>query len=133
MAAPPLLLVTEPDSVPPVITVNAEPLLACPFTVTVTWPVLAALGTVTPIDVLVQLVTAAAAPLKRAALLPWLAPKFWPLIVPAVPAAPLVGESDVILGPGLTVKVTPLLVVPPATIVTDRKSTRLNSSHIPLS
>src|ERR1043166_7748149 len=118
MAAPPLLLVTEPEILPRVITVNAEPLLACPFTVTVTWPVLAALGTVTPMDVLVQLVTAAAAPLKRTTLLPWLAPKFWPLMVTAVPAAPLAGESDVMLGPGMTVKVTPLLVVPPATIVT---------------
>src|SRR5689334_5720187 len=118
MAAPPLLLVTEPESVPLVITVNAEPLLACPLTVTLTWPVVAAFGTVTPIDVLVQLVTVAATPLKRATLLPWLAPKFWPLMVTAVPAAPLAGESDVMLGPGVTVKVTPLLVVPPAAIVT---------------
>jgi hypothetical protein len=118
MATPPLLLVTVPESIPPVITVKAEPLLACPLTVTVTWPVLAAFGTVTPIDVLLQLVIAAAAPLKRTALLPWLAPKFCPLMVTAAPVAPLVGESDVMLGPGLTVKVSPLLVVPPATIVT---------------
>jgi hypothetical protein len=118
MAAPPLLLVTEPESVPLVVTVNADPLLACPLTVTVTWPVVALFGTVAPIDVLVQLVTAAAAPLKRTTLLPWLVPKFWPLMVTAAPAAPLAGESDVMLGPGLTVKVTPLLVVPPATIVT---------------
>jgi hypothetical protein len=117
MAAPPLLLVTEPESVPPLITVKAEPLLACPLTVIVTWPVVALFGTVTPTDVLLQLVTAAAAPLKRTTLLPWLVPKFWPLMVIAVPAAPLAGESDVILGPGVTVKVTPLLVVPPATIV----------------
>jgi hypothetical protein len=118
MAAPPLLLVTEPESVPPLITVKAEPLLACPLTVIVTWPVVALFGTVTPTDVLLQLVTAAAAPLKRTTLLPWLVPKFWPLMVTAAPAAPLAGESDVMLGPGLTVKVTPLLVVPPATIVT---------------
>jgi hypothetical protein len=39
-------------------------------------------------------------------------------MVTAVPAVPLAGESDVMLGPGVTVNVTPLLVVPPATIVT---------------
>jgi hypothetical protein len=118
MAAPPLLLVTEPESVPLVVTVNEDPLLACPLTVTVTWPVVAAFGTVTLIDVALQLTMVAAAPLKRTTLLPWLVPKFWPLMVTAVPAAPLAGESDVMLGPGVTVKVTPLLVVPPATIVT---------------
>jgi hypothetical protein len=118
IAAPPLLLVTEPESVPLVMTVKLEPLLTCPLTVTVTGPVVAEPGTVTPIDVALQLLTAAATPLNRTTLLPWVAPKFWPVMVTPVPAAPLMGERDVIVAPGVTVKVTPLLVVPPDTIVT---------------
>ena len=40
-------------------------------------------------------------------------------MVTELPAAPLVGESDVIDGAGETVKVTPLLVAPPAVTVTE--------------
>jgi hypothetical protein len=45
-------------------TVNATPLIATPLTVTTTLPVVAPDGTNTEIDVLVQLLTPAAVPLK---------------------------------------------------------------------
>src|SRR5215471_12396835 len=45
-------------------TVNETPLLALPPTVTTTFPVVAPLGTVTPMEVMFQLVTVAAVPLN---------------------------------------------------------------------
>jgi hypothetical protein len=60
--------------------------------------------------VALQLVTVAAVPLNITVLLPWLAPKFAPLIVTAVPTAPVFGLRLVMLGAGtVTVKLTPLL------------------------
>src|SRR5580765_4773907 len=118
MALPSALLVTVPDNVPFVTAVNVAPLLACPLTVTVTGPVVTPLGAVAPIEVALQLCTAAGSPLKRTTLAPWVAPKFCPVIVTAAPGAPLVGERLVMLGPGVTVNVTPLLFVPPAATTT---------------
>jgi hypothetical protein len=46
-------------------------------------------------------------------LVPWVEPKFVPVIVTAVPTAPEVGERVVMLGAATTVKLTPLLFVPP--------------------
>jgi hypothetical protein len=89
-------------------------LLTCWPTLTVTGPVLTLAGTVAPIEVAVQLVTAAGSPLKRTTLVPWLAPKFWPEIVTAAPAAPVEGEMPVMLGPGVTVNAKLLLLIPPA-------------------
>src|SRR6478752_2251485 len=99
--------------------VNVTPLLtSCP-TLTVTGPVLTLAGTVAPMEVALQLVVAAGNPLKRTTLLPWLAPKFWPEIVTAAPAAPVEGEIPVMLGPGVTVNVKLLLLIPPALTMSD--------------
>jgi hypothetical protein len=51
-------------------TVNVTPLLASPFTVTTTFPVVAPLGTGATIEVALQLVGVAAVPLKVTVLLP---------------------------------------------------------------
>jgi hypothetical protein len=63
--------------------------------------------------VALQFVGAAAAPLKVTVLVPWLAPKFAPAIVTAVPTVPNTGFKLVMLGGGVTVKLTPLLAKPP--------------------
>jgi hypothetical protein len=60
--------------------------------------------------VALQLVAVAATPLKVTVLVPCVAPKFVPLMVTAVPTAPVFGVRLVILGAGrVTVKLTPLL------------------------
>jgi hypothetical protein len=60
--------------------------------------------------VALQLVAAAVTPLKVTVLAPCVAPKFVPLMVTAVPTAPVFGVRLVILGAGtITVKLTPLL------------------------
>jgi hypothetical protein len=79
-------------------TVNATPALATPPTVTTTLPVPAPAGTVATMLVADQLVADAAMPLNVTVLVPWVAPKLAPVIVTAVVTAPLVGESDVMLG-----------------------------------
>ena len=98
-------------------TVNVAPLLATPPTVTVTFPVVAPLGTGTDArrrpgrrrrrD-----------PVERHRLVPWVAPKFVPVIVTDAVTAPLVGDSEVIVAVGTTVNVTPLLATPPTVTVT---------------
>ena len=108
------LLETVPDNVPVVTAVNVTPLLTCWPTLTVTGPVLTLDGAAALIEVALQPVTLAGNPLKRTTLVPWLAPKFWPEIVTAVPAAPVEGEMPVMLGPGDTVKAKLLLLIPPA-------------------
>ena len=65
------------------VTVNVTPLLTCPPTVTATGPVTTPAGAVAAIDVSLQLVTAATAPLKVTRLEPWVAPKCAPAIVTA--------------------------------------------------
>ena len=80
-------------------TVNETPLLATPPTVTTTLPVVAPLGTAVEMEVLVQcLKSVAAVPLKVRVLLPWVDPKFVPVMVTKVPTAPEVGERLVIEG-----------------------------------
>jgi len=80
------------------ITVKATPLLARPPTVTTTFPLVAPLGTGTTMLVLLQVVAAPVVPLNATVLVPWLAPKFVPVIVTDVPAGPEVGLKFVILG-----------------------------------
>jgi hypothetical protein len=75
------------------------PLLATPPTVTTTFPVVAALGTVALMLVDPQLVTDAEVPLKVTVLLPCDVPKFEPVIVTDVPTAPDVGERLEMVGP----------------------------------
>ena len=83
------------------------PLLALLETVTTTFPVVAPLGTVTPILVELQLVTVAAVPLNLTVLLPCVEPNVVPLIATAAPTAPEVTDKLLIFG--ITVKLTPLL------------------------
>ena len=60
--------------------------------------------------VVLQLVAVAAVPLNFTVLVPWVAPKFAPLMVTAVPTTPVFGVRLVMLGAGtVTVKLTPLL------------------------
>jgi len=89
-------------------TVKLTPLLATLFTVTTTFPVVAAAGTGTAMLVLLQLVGDAVAPLKVTVLVPCVAKKFAPVMVTTVPPLPVVGERLEMLG-GM-VKATPLLV-----------------------
>jgi hypothetical protein len=62
--------------------------------------------------VALQLVAVAAVPLNFTVLVPWVAPKFVPVIVTDAPTAPDVGERLVILGVPSTVKLDPLLSTP---------------------
>jgi uncharacterized protein YjeT (DUF2065 family) len=95
------------------VTVKLTPLLATPPTVTTTLPVVAPEGTGTATLVALQLVGAAAIPLKVTALVPCVAPKFAPEIVTEAPTSPDVGLRLVMLGPAavlLTLTVTAALV-----------------------
>jgi hypothetical protein len=94
------------------VTVKLTPPLAVPFTVTTTGPVVAPPGTGATMLVALQLVGAAAVPLKWTVLAPCDAPKFVPVIVTAVPTTPDVGLTLVILGGVVTAKLTPLLAMP---------------------
>jgi hypothetical protein len=94
-------------------TAKETPLLAVPPTVTTTFPVVALLGTGTVMLVALQFEGVAAVPLNATVLVPWLAPKFVPMIVTAVPTAPDVGLRLEIVGAfAFTVKPTPLLAAP---------------------
>ena len=99
-------------------TVKAAPLLATPFAVTTTFPVVAPDGTAAAILVALQLVGVTALPLNVTVLEPCVDPKFVPVIVTGVPTAPEVTDKFVILGVGTTVKFTPLLATPPAAVAT---------------
>ncbi len=94
------------------VTVKLRPLLATPDAVTTTFPVVASLGTVTPMLVALQLVGVAAVPLKLTDPLPCVAPKFVPVIVTGVPTTPEVTDRLLIFGAGTSVKLTPLLATP---------------------
>ena len=91
-------------------TVKLTPLLAAPATVTTTFPVVAPDGTGAPMANELQLVGVVGVPLNVTVLEPWLDPKFVPVIVTAVPTAPVAGDSPLI--PGRTVKEMPLLETP---------------------
>jgi hypothetical protein len=100
-------------------TVKLTPLLATPPTVTTTFPVVAPVGTVTPILVALQLVGVAAVPLNCTVLVPCVAPKFAPLIVTGLPTKPDAGFRLVMLGAAVViVKLTPLLAAPPTVTTT---------------
>jgi hypothetical protein len=101
------------------VTVKLTPLLAWPPTVTITFPVVAPIGTGATMLVALQLVGVAAVPLKLTVLLPCVEPKFVPAIVTDVPARPEVGDKLLMLGAGtVTVKLTPLLAWPPTITTT---------------
>ena len=98
--------------------VNETPLLARPLTVTTTFPVVAPVGTGTTMVVALQLVGVAAVPLKVTVLAPCDAPKFVPVMVTEVAAAPEVGLRLVMLGGTETVNGAPLLANPPTVMMT---------------
>jgi hypothetical protein len=101
------------------VTVKSTPLLETPETVTTTLPLVAPLGTGITMLVAVQPVAVPAEiPLKVTVLEPWLPPKLVPAIVTEVPMGPDVGLRPVMLGAGITVKVTPLLGTPPTVTTT---------------
>src|SRR5436189_3061363 len=101
-----------------VVTVKGTPLLACPPTVTTTFPVVAPVGTGTVRVVALQLVGVASVPLNLTVLVPFVAPKFAPAIVTAVPTGPDVGLRVMIDGGTVTVKGTLLLARPPTVTTT---------------
>jgi len=101
------------------ITENPTLLLGTPPTLTITLPVEAPAGTGTTILVALQLVAAAAVPLKVTVLVPCDAPKFIPVIVTAVPTGPLVGLKFEMLGPNGVVTLATLeypLTLPAASL-----------------
>src|SRR5260370_17135495 len=94
------------------ITVKFTPLLSTPLACTTTLPVVAPDGTVaTTLDAL-QVLTVAVVPLNFTVLLPWVDPKFDPVIVTDTLTAPEVGDKLVMPGVGKTVKLEPLLSTP---------------------
>jgi len=80
------------------ITVKVTPLLGSPPTVTTTGPVVAPAGIGAMMLVALQLDTVAIVPLKVTVLVPCDAPKFVPVIVIAVPTAPVVWLKLVMVG-----------------------------------
>src|SRR5436190_6203495 len=100
------------------VTVKLTPLLARPPTATTTGPLVAPLGTGATMLVSLQLVGVASVPLNAIVLVPFVAPKFAPAIVTALPTGPDVGLSVVIAGGTVTVKLTPLLARPPTATTT---------------
>jgi hypothetical protein len=70
-------------------TENDLPPLACPLTVTTTSPVVSPVGTVATIELAPQLVIVAVIPWNVAVLVPWVEPKFVPVIVTEAPTAPM--------------------------------------------
>jgi hypothetical protein len=99
----------------PGVTAKVTPLLASEPTVTTTLPVVVPAGTMAVmLPALQDEMVVAKVPLNRALLVPWLAPKFVPVIVTLVPIGPDVGDNEEIVGvaPGVTVNETPLLATP---------------------
>ncbi len=80
---------------------------------------MAPLGTAALILVALQLlIEVAVVPLNFTVLLPWVEPKPVPVIVTTVPMFPEVGDKLVIEGAATTVKLAPLLAVPPTVTTT---------------
>src|SRR5882672_778168 len=80
------------------LTVNVTPLLATPFAVTTTGPVVAPLGTDATMLLALQLEGVATIPLNAIVLVPCADPKLVPVIVTLVPTGPDVGDRAAILG-----------------------------------
>jgi len=103
----PVIVTTEPTGPEPGVTLvmlgvgrtaKLTPLLATPFTVTTTLPVVAPAGTRTLIDVLAQVVGVADVPWKVTVLVPCDEPKLVPLIVIDTPTAAEAGVRLVMVG-----------------------------------
>ena len=100
--------------------VKLTPLLETPpAAVTTTLPVVAPAGTTAVTLVLLHgPIVVAAMPLNFTVPLPWLAPKFVPVITTEVPTGPEVGARLVMLGAATTVNPTPALATPPDEVTT---------------
>src|SRR5258707_4913945 len=96
------------------VTVKTTGLVAIPLTVTMTFPVVAPVGTGAVMVVALQFVGVAATPLNVTVLGPCVAPKPVPVIVTGAPTAPDEGLRLVTLigGGPVMVNTTPLLKVP---------------------
>ncbi len=101
----PLIVTASPTApevgdkpVMPGTTVKPCELLAAPRTVTMTGPLVAVAGTGATMLVLLQLAGVAVTPLKVTVLVPWVSPKFEPVIVIAVPTGALTDERLLIAG-----------------------------------
>jgi len=98
------------------VTVKFTPLLATPPAVTTTFPVVAPVGTTAVMLPVFQALIVAEVPLNVT--VPCVLPKFDPAITIDEPTAPLFGVRLVMVGVGITVKLTPLLATPPAVTTT---------------
>jgi len=97
----------------PVPTAKYIPLLGVLPTVTTTLPEVAPVGTLITMEDADQVVAVPAGVLlKVTVLVPWVDPKFAPLMVTLVPTAPEFGDRAVIAGALPTTNITPLLVYP---------------------
>jgi hypothetical protein len=98
--------------------VNSKLSLVIPATVTDKSPKDAPLGTGTTIVVGLQLLGVATVPLNSTVLVPWVEPKFVPVIVTGVPATPDVGETEETESAGTAVNTELLLKTPPTSTTT---------------
>jgi hypothetical protein len=113
------------------ITVKVTPLEVPPAVVTVTGPLAAPVGALHLIWVSDQEVNCVGVtPLNLTDEDPWDAPKFVPVIVTSAPTGPEVGASEVMLGGGMTVKVTPLEVPPAVVTVTGPVAAPVGALHL---
>src|SRR6266403_2194885 len=96
------------------------PLLAMPPTETTTFPLVAPAGTGATMRVLDQLVVREEMPLNstKLALVPTVGPKFVPVTLTTVPMGPALGLTPLMFGGGVTVKIRPLLGIPPTVTTT---------------
>lgn len=94
------------------------PSLVAPPTVATREPDVAPEGTEVVIEVLDHEVAVAVAPLNLMVLLPCVAPNPVPVITTVSPVLPEVGVTAVMFSPEATVKLIPLLEVPPTEIMT---------------
>src|SRR5258707_2146121 len=107
------------------ITAKFAALLAKPEAMTITLPVVAPAGTGRTILVALQLVGVPAVPLNVTVLMPWEAPKLFPVMVTDVPTGLAVGLRLVILG--AIPNISELLDTPDTTAVT---TTVLNADRL---
>src|SRR5208283_1518911 len=101
------------------ITYKGRLLLATPATVTATVPLVAPMGTLTVMELALQLIAAPAPiPLNITTPEPWLEPKLLPEIDTTAPTGAMLGFTELTEGAGRTVKFTPLLDTPPTVTTT---------------
>lgn len=93
-------------------TVKLRPFVFTPLAFTMTFPVVAPVGTLATMLVALQLVIVAVVPLNFTFPLPWVAPMLEPAIVIEAPTAPEFGVRLDMLGVASTVNALPLLAVP---------------------